>query len=559
MWSAGLALAGCNDKNAAPVVQPTTPIAAPAVATPSDADSAPVDNEIETQDEESISDSPAIDPAPTASEADSLATPKHVAPVVDETRPIEKPPAERLAILTPGGPLLVDARLTIGGKRLTEAFDASVQRVLEVGDSDKDGQSTWKELATDRTYLEKEMPKAPAADSRQMKTLIERYDENRDGKIQPGEAAAWLGRDAGTSAKPLAIRSTRSYRPVPRATSQVWHLIDSNDDGRLVSEEIAGASNQLLALDADDDRILAPGEMASLREQLAAAGQQRTYVPREANHYAVMHLNADLDVDRLHYLLSDLYAPQQNLGPNSFSELSVAFKKLDANSDAWLDAEELAAMRTVEAHLEIDVAFEEPATEKLGTATIEVKSLTPEVAVAAQPSADRVIISLGNTRLILSTHNLLAKSEDEPNATSAGTGTRSQIRLMVHDRSDALFEELDANADGRLGEREIAYCSQRLAERDRNGDGELSGDEFPYSLIVAFLLGEQPSERSFYVPPSAAVSTTESDEPLPAWFKHADLNGDGDVSRREFLGSGEQFDQLDANKDGYVGPAEAVM
>jgi hypothetical protein len=201
------------------------------------------------------------------------------------------------------------------------------------------------------------------------------------------------------------------------------------------------------------------------------------------------------------------------------------------------------------------VAFYDAADDKPGTPTLGVKSLTSEVEVAAQPSADRTVVSLKGSRLILSAHHLASSAE--PNA-----GQRSatnQIRLMVHDQVDAIFEELDANADGRLGEREIAYCSQRLAERDRDRDGQLSGDEFPFSMIVAFLLGEQASERSFYVPPSSAYSSTKSGNPPAQWFTSADLNGDGDVSRREFLGSSDQFNRLDTNKDGYIGPIEAAM
>lgn len=491
-------------------------------------------------------------PAPTAVDASELSVAK-----TDDATPAESPAPtpERIAILTPGGPLLIDLQLTIASESHTKAFDALVKRVLDAGDSDHDGQPTWKELVADRAYLEKEMPKAPAADSRQMKTLIERYDENRDGRIQTPEAAAWLGRDAGATAKSFAVRSTRAYRPVPRATSQVWHLIDGNNDGRLSREEIEAAPARLLSLDADDDRILVPTEMASLREQLESAGQQRSYVGREANHYAVMHLEPNTEIDRLHYLLSDLYAPQQDLGPDSFSELPALFKKLDTGGDDWLDDKELASLLSVEPHIELNVAFSEPANDKGGTATIEMKSLTPEIAIAAQPSADRAVISLGNTRLILSAHNLATKPNEEQN--SGQTAMQNQIRLMVHDQADALFEELDANADGRLGEREIAFCSQSLVDRDRNGDGQLAGDEFPYSMIVAFLLGEQANEQSFYVPPSPAISAT-SDKPLPPWFTHADLNGDGDVSRREFLGSNEQFSKFDADGDHYMSAAEAA-
>jgi hypothetical protein len=36
-----------------------------------------------------------------------------------------------------------------------------------------------------------------------------------------------------------------------------------------------------------------------------------------------------------------------------------------------------------------------------------------------------------------------------------------------------------------------------------------------------------------------------------------DRNRDGDVSRREFLGTREQFERLDRDHDGLIGPGEA--
>jgi Ca2+-binding EF-hand superfamily protein len=562
MCSAVAMAAACSDSKAPPIPQRTAPVATNPSSPSAEVSAAPVESKpvmANNPTEEVVPPAdiaePKTDPAASTAAA-SPATPNVQAG--GELKPEEKSTPERIAILTPGGPLLVDVHITIGGKPLATAFDELVKRVLDTGDSDHDGQATWKELVADRTYLEKEMPKAPAADSRQMKTLIERYDENRDGKIQPGEAAAWLGRDAGSSAKPFAVRSTRAYRPDPRATSQVWQLIDGDGDGQLTNDEIAGASDRLLALDADDDRVLAPTEMASLREQLAAAGQQRPYVAREANHYAVMQLGPQLDIERLQYLLSDLYAPQQDLGPSSFSGLSKPYQALDANGDGWFDGDELGSIRTVAPHMRLEVAFSEAADEKPGVVAIEVNALTPEVEIVARPAADRAVVALGSTRLMISAHQLAAKPDAEPNTGQAAS--KDQVRLMVHDQVDALFEVLDSNADGRLGEREISQCSQRLAERDNNGDRQLAGDEFPYSMVVAFLRGEAANERSFYVPPSAAVLATKSDKaPAASWFTHADLNGDGDVSRREFLGSGEQFDRIDANKDGYIGPLEAAL
>ena len=200
---------------------------------------------------------------------------------------------ERVAILTPGGPLLVDVSLTIGGRPHTETFDAAIKQVLDAGDTDGDGGPTWKEFAANRKYLEAEYPNAPAVDSRQMKQLIERYDDNRDGKIQTHEAASWLGRDAGTSVQAFALRSARSYSSVPRARSQLWKLLDADNNGRLSNAEIRRAAEQLSSPDANDDRVIVHSELASLREQIeAAAGMQNRTAGVEASQYAAIHLGA---------------------------------------------------------------------------------------------------------------------------------------------------------------------------------------------------------------------------------------------------------------------------
>ncbi len=74
-------------------------------------------------------------------------------------------------------------------------------------------------------------------------------------------------------------------------------------------------------------------------------------------------------------------------------------------------------------------------------------------------------------------------------------------------------------------------------------------------MIVAFLRGERPDTYSFYRPQSEGARTALAD--APRWFVRADFNGDGDVSRREFLGTREQFSNLDANGDGFISADEA--
>jgi hypothetical protein len=205
---------------------------------------------------------------------------------------------------------------------------------------------------------------------------------------------------------------------------------------------------------------------------------------------------------------------------------------------------------TIDAHLELSIAFGKSDVVEGGAAALEIRDHSPEITILAQPSADRVVLSLSGTRLIVSAHDLTQRQ------TTGETTESTQIRLMVHDQCDSLFQELDRNADGMLGEREIASSVERLSARDATGDGELGIDELPYYMIVAFLRGEPAAEQSFYLPPSEP--TPANGPRVPPWFVHADFNRDGEVSRREFLGTAEQFARLDANGDGYISAEEAI-
>jgi Ca2+-binding EF-hand superfamily protein len=95
-----------------------------------------------------------------------------------------------------------------------------------------------------------------------------------------------------------------------------------------------------------------------------------------------------------------------------------------------------------------------------------------------------------------------------------------------------------------------------LAKKDANGDGHITTDELSHSMIVAFLRGERPNEDAFYIP--VTDNAAPRDERAAQWFGRADFNGDGDISRREFLGSLEQFDRLDADQNGYIDAEEAA-
>jgi EF hand len=221
---------------------------------------------------------------------------------------------------------------------------------------------------------------------------------------------------------------------------------------------------------------------------------------------------------------------------------------LDIDENGQLDEDELAKMQTCKPHLNLTIDFHSAANPGNAGATLRIGQHVPEVKIAMQPATDRAVLTLGTTRLVLSVHDFTRGANPAPAVVA------SQVRMMVHDQCDALCEVLDANADGRLGEREITTSPQRLLDYDANKNGQLEPDELPYTMIVAVMRGESPGEQSFYRPRSPAVRPSAD---APAWFVHADFNGDGDVSRREFLGTSAEFSRLDANGNGYISVEEA--
>jgi Ca2+-binding EF-hand superfamily protein len=629
-------LAGCNTGTypAKVVAPPAAPVAkAPPAKATTPAAAAPTTPPAATTPSEAPTEKGTSEVATKSVPAESTAPEKAAEPA---------PPAfgtERVLLLAPRNPVLIDFQLSIDGRPHTTAMDRLVEEVLKLADTDGDGRPTWKEIVASKRFKYGQFGNLPIASENEYKQIIERYDVDRDGVADAGELPRFLTRNAG-SARSFSVRGTADFRHARGRGSPLWGILDVDDDGAISAEERAAAPGALLTRDTDDDEILLSGDLNP--QVVLDPGMMGSR--RRAGPTIIRLLGSHTDWDSVRSSLEEHYAGGGYLRADSFPLTPELFSQLDANGDGKILKAEFARLNEVPPHIVLGVSFgkpHEPEPEKRegeareGEAPAEPpandekpaneKPADDQPAVPASPSVKLVslIPALGETQPLLEQpgrltfrvaettitvylndsvsggnfaeqaqqillaldgdkNGYLEKSEvPENGAPQLGqfdavdtdedgkvylaeivafleqqqAGLRAQIHAKASDREDALFAALDQNHDQRLDAREIEQVPERLAALDASGDGLLTSDEIPESLVIGLARGSLENMDALFVLPPLVVRATAAD--TPRWFTAMDANGDGAISRREFLGAHDTFVGLDTNGDGLLDAAEA--
>ncbi len=404
-------------------------------------------------------------------------------------------------------------------------------------------------------------------------------------------------------------------------TDRLYALLDNNKDGKLSRAEIEQIEPTLRKFDVDDDEMLSIAELqpsvpqavpaVALPNQKLVPAMQPPAIPLMLvpHEDGPRRLDARLPVAREVLQRYDKNK-DKHLSRDEIGMSKEDFDRLDRDKDNALDVIELLRWIVLSPNAEIEVRLgrtedkidpistkddRNPALIKRSINSLAYSTLDHSVTLIAAESVPAATGQAARDVLIQQFKNLdqkgrgfLSKKQlptaqfynlnailfvadsngddcldlDELNAwldlTSSGLNCQVSVTMAASGR--ALFQLLDGDRDGRLGLREMRSAWQRVAAYDRDNDAAIRREEIPLQYQIVLNPGA-PNFRAgqlggLQVPAGTGMAAVVPRRG-PLWFRKMDRNGDGDVSRREFLGSREDFRSMDADGDGLISLDEA--
>ncbi len=523
---------------------------------------------------------------------------------------------EDLIVLHASRPWRVRLHVQVEGRSFRHGWNGAERRLFTFLDSNGDGVLTPAEIAHAPSPAQwQQLLQGVATVEPDAAPDIKDLRGGADsGPVTPQSLAAFYRR---SNSGPLQVAWGPMSDPSDALSQTLFRLLDRDGDGKLSRPELRDAPSLLARYDTDGDEMLGSAELLQamptppsvMAAPVVGASSPKMPAPAPSPSppmLAPLLFLAPDDPDAV--LVGRLLQSYDRDGNRCLSRSEIGvdrnlFDRLDLDHDGQLSKAELAAWRQQPPDLEILVTLRatEPVFRILdaprhssepiqvnvtadGTLLVGLAALRLEIISHAEPDERAVqrraarLPGLDLSReVVLQRQQIyappftyvglsrLADRDDDGQLTrkelkdylelAEGVAAASTF-VTVANRGRNLFELLDADRDGRLSRRELRTAEQRLQPWDRNGDGKLSRDEVPqqYFLILS-------ASRPPFDPESGADSLRQLRPRAravgPLWFRKMDRNGDGDVSRAEFLGTAEQFRRLDLDGDGLISLEEA--
>jgi Ca2+-binding EF-hand superfamily protein len=524
-----------------------------------------------------------------------------------------------LVFLTRTRPVRVRVVAHVAGMTLNERFEKHLKEMFQVADRDGDGvlNKYECELIYSKTEF-RSMLAGGFAFRGQSGALpsLEVIDRDDDGRVTFEEFAEYYTPELTRLTQIRPINSGSAADPY---TAQLFARLDANKDGKLTEAELKEGEKLLPTLDTDEDETVSGAELlanaigptrlggtdgGAMMGDNMMGGMIGGRNPLRANDDVQVHLGGVPGTVIQAVLKRYDENGDYDLSAKEISFDKTAFDALDADKNGKLSATELEAWRTGQPDAIVTLTVGDQQAECRATA----KVLGGGVTLPKQPSADRVVLHVDKQTLDLAAlptpdyartrnnpygylfpadkkfltekdlvgpqYQFLRVAFDPADLDGDGKLTRAEfdryfalqqktgllgLSLTHTVRVPNLFALLDGNGDGRLGVKELRTAFARLQPLEPSGGAEVTRAILQPSASVR--LG-----NSFYGTDANGAAVTADPLTLgrmnpptagPVWFHKMDRNGDGDVSRGEFLGAKAEFAKLDTNADGLISLEEA--
>jgi hypothetical protein len=459
-------------------------------------------------------------------------------------------------------------------------------------DTNKDGKLTRDEAGRSPILRTKERPGAKAfLDSLRAQTVLIERDVAKKIDVLGGRPVAY-----------------RDFPSSSQNDGEVFKLLDTSGNGLLEADELAAATERIMSKDEDGDQCVAfqefiPPPPPPDPAQLALVGGDVTPPPLAKPSDLVRSTTDTLLGQRMARKYDknrDFALDQAELG---WSSERIA--KLDSDSNGKLDAGELAgfAAGMPDLELAVDLLSAESSGGRIDVVGTSARRLDegnrPDYAKLALAGAvvsfshrnlDPVTASIETAMREFNTMDADANgylsreevaerirfqrelfdfmdtdSDDKVFADEMKEYIRAKAepiaatcRMNLYDTGNGFFMALDANADGRVSEREKRNAALSLARLERDGQAGIKQDEPVRHFHIEFCRGSYqlfgPSEQLVATTPVFQQRTPSG----PIWFQRMDKNNDGDLVWNEFFGHIELFHELDTDHDELLDPQEAA-
>jgi len=515
-------------------------------------------------------------------------------------------------------PVLIRLNVLIDGRPIQTYFNEHVDKWFQYLDVDKDGLLDADELKrapSAQGWLQMMQQGGTFFPNVNNVLSMAQFGRKPEEKVTPPELQAYYRR----ASNPLQLVPQANNAGIfGQASDTLFKTLDLNKDGKLSKEELQHAVKALRKFDLDDDELITAQELA-VTNPVAGGGfgfqlNQRGGFPPPGVQVSDSFFHIKPGENRLPILLLALYDKDksQTLSREEVGLDEATFAKLDADRDGRLDLNELAHWHERAADLEFTISLGKDAGVKLHDpaqgfaaavkesargvyqmsledAQINLVSSQPGGFMIARPNQAQVYMQqfrnadtkgqgfLELADLVGQQYQFLRQVFPYLDRDSDGKLTEKEVKLFVDlqsqstdwsvivslaDQGRVLFHVLDTNRDGRLSQRELQNAWNRLAPLDKNKTGMIAMTDLTRQFQFTVQRGQgnnfiafQPGFGGGFNPPVVAANYPKD---TPAWFRKMDKNGDGDVSPAEFLGSREEFDRIDSDRDGLISAEEAI-